>query len=108
MWIEDLIFRAQVRCGIAMAREAPAHVERLRLPSQRHVADWTVTLGASDTLGNVNAMVEVDIIGKGVDSRPMDRRVLCETLTIGREHRGVRPDLRMAGHADSGRRHPGI
>src|SRR6185312_9725497 len=36
---------------------------------------------------------------------PADRDVVGETLTVGRQHGGVGPDLRMAGHADRRGRH---
>src|SRR4051812_25116474 len=39
---ENLIARAQVRGWIVVAIEAPAHVERLRLPHERHAIDPSV------------------------------------------------------------------
>src|ERR1051325_11289265 len=60
--IEHILPGTQVGRGIAMTGEAPAHVERACLPGHRHVADRTMTLGTSDALGDVDAVVEEDVI----------------------------------------------
>ena len=100
MRIEDIFFGTQMRGWIAMAGEAPAHVERLSFPCERHVADRTMTFGASDAFCDVDAVVEVDIVRECVDSGPADRLVLRQALPVMTQHRRIGPDLRMAGHAD--------
>ena len=40
--VEDGLRRAQVRLGIAVAVEAPLHVQRLVAPGERHLVDRPV------------------------------------------------------------------
>lgn len=108
MGIEDFLPGAEVRRGIAMARKTPAHMKRLCLPGHRHVADRAMACRASDALGDMDAMIEVNVIGQCVDARPADRNILSQALTVWREHRSVRPDLRVASHADCGGGHSRI
>ena len=66
-----------------MAVETPPHGERRRLKHQRHCPDGTMTCGAADTLGDMNAVVEVNIAGQAVDAFPMDRDRVHEALAHG-------------------------
>ena len=93
-----------MRRWIAVAGEAPAHMERRRFPGQRHVANRPMTLGAADALGNVDAVVEIDVIGQGVDCGPTQRLALGQALAHRCEDFGIGPDLRVASHAGMGRR----
>src|SRR5690242_2685900 len=67
-----------------------------------------MTLGAADTLGDVDAVIEENVVRQRVDPRPADRDVVGQALTVGRQHRGIGPDLGMAGHADRRGRHSRI
>ncbi len=97
------------RCGRSMvAIQAPAHVERLGLARHRHGANRAVALGAADAFGDMDAVVEKDVVGERIDARPPDILVLGQALAHRRQHRRRGPELRMAGHAGLGRRHAGI
>jgi hypothetical protein len=79
----------------------------LRLTHQRHVIDRAVTGRATDALGDVDRVIEIDVVGQLVDLAPVDRPVFGETRAHRREHRGLRVKLRMTGHAGVRRRHAG-
>src|SRR5207302_10550281 len=83
-------------------------VKRCGLPGQRRLAEWPVAVGATDTLCYVDAVVEVDVVGQGIDAGPAQRLALGEALPHRRQHLRVGPDLRMTGHAGMGRRDTGV
>ncbi len=83
-----------------MAVEAEFHFESLGPVRQWHPVDPSVTLDAGDPFGNVNVMAEIHIVGNAGDTMPVEWPVLGEALPDGRKDLGVRPDLRMAGHAN--------
>jgi len=53
-----------------MTFEAPAHGQRRRLPHQRHAINRPMARGATDALGDMNRMVEIDVVGQLVDLVP--------------------------------------
>ena len=87
-----------------MTVETPIHVERVFPPRQRHPVDPTVTGRTSDSLVNVNTVIEIDETGEIVHARPLNRPIRPKTFAHRLEHRTVGPDLRMAIHAGLGRR----
>ena len=91
--------RAQVRRGVAMAVEAPLHLQRLRAPLERHLVDAPVALDAGHALGDVHAVVEVDEVGQHVHALPGDRLVARRALVQLREQRLVAVELRVAAEA---------
>jgi hypothetical protein len=90
-----------------MTFEAPFHIQRRHLISQRHQIDSPVTSRTPDAFVHVNAVIEIDKIGKVVNSRPLDRLARAPALSDRFQIRAVCPDLRMAIHAGPGRRNPG-
>ena len=101
---EDGVARPQVLLGRAMAIEAPGHLERRVLRHERHPVDAPVAGLAPDSLGDVDRVVEVDVVGQVVDLDPLDRSAgppaLPDRLELGR----LVPDLGVAVHARLGRR----
>ena len=63
---------------------------------------------AADALLHVNAVIEVDVIGKIVNLGPADRFVGLEAVTDRLERGAVDPDLRVAVHAGLGWRDHGM
>jgi hypothetical protein len=61
--IKHLIARAEILAGIAMAAQAPFHLQTFLLVHQRHLVDRPVTGVTADALGDVNAVIEIDEIG---------------------------------------------
>ena len=96
--------RTHVLLRRAMAVEAPLHFER-RL---RHMSGiWSTRpwqVDAADALGDVDAVVEVDVIGQVVDAVPLDAACPLRKLLATGASIGCRPDLRVAVHARRGRR----
>src|SRR5262249_10523604 len=105
-WIEHGGTLPQIGDGIAVTIEAPSHRQRLGLAHQRHAADGTMTRRAADPLGNMNRMIEIDIIGKDIDALPVDGPILRETRAHRLQHLSLRIELRVAGHASLGRGTP--
>ena len=89
-----------------MAVHAPIHLQRALLPGERHLVDAPVAGGAADPFAHVDAVIEVDEFRQIVDARPLHWLARLEALAHRREHRAVRPDLRVAVHARLGRREP--
>ena len=105
IWIEDFRFRAHIFCRLAVAIQAPGHVESLGAPRQRHLRDLAMARRAANALGDVDAVVEINEVGHGIHTRPRNGDIIAITCVHRREHRGVRPNLRMAHHASLRRRH---
>ena len=72
---EDLVARAQVLLRRAVAVEAPGHLEGRVLRDERHLVDAAVAGLAADALGDVDRVVEVDVVRQVVDLDPLDRLV---------------------------------
>ena len=105
--IKDLVSRADVLGGIAMAIEAPLHIQRFGFPHQGHLIYLTVARLAANALVDVDAVVEIGEVGQVVDAIPLDGYVVAETGAHGFEDGRFGPDLRVAGHAGFGRGNAG-
>ena len=86
-----------------MASQAPLHLQGFRLVHQRHLVDRAVTGVAADTLGDVNAVIEINEVRELVDARPLQRFAGAIAGADGLKQLSVRPDLRVAVHARLGR-----
>src|SRR5262245_19914255 len=91
--VENLLARADIAHGLAVAAEAPLHRHRLGLIDARHLIDPPVAGGASYTLRHMDAVVEVDEVAQIVDAVPLDRHAGGIAVADGRKHRGLSPDL---------------
>lgn len=98
-WVEHLGGNSQIRRGVAMTVETPPHGQRCRLSYQRHGGDIPVARAAADAFGDVDRVIEVDVIRQAVDPVPVDRPPPRQTFADGREQRRLGVKLRMAGHA---------
>lgn len=100
LWPDEL-FR------IAMTLEAPFHIERRYLISQRHQVNAPVTGRAAHALVHVNAVIEIGEVGQVVHPGPLDRLTGAPAFADRLEVRAVPPDLRVAIHAGLRRRYTG-
>jgi len=105
--VKDLIAWAEILTGIAMAAQAPLHLQRFRLVHQGHLVDRTVAGVAADALGHVNAVIEINEVGELVHAGPLQRFAGAVAGADGLKELGVGPDLRVAVHARLGRRNSG-
>src|SRR5579863_538999 len=105
--VEYLITRAEIVLRSAMASEAPLHLQRFLLIHQRHRVDRAVAGIAADAFGDVNAVIEINEIGKLVDARPLQRLAGTVAGAHRFEQLGIGPDLRVAIHAGLGWRNTG-
>jgi hypothetical protein len=102
--VENLVARSDEALRLAMTLNAPFHVERRYLICERHQVNSSVTRRAADSFIHVNAVIEIDEVGKIVDTRPFDRLARAPALTNRFEVRAIGPDLRVAVHASLRRR----
>src|SRR5262249_20391688 len=100
LWPDEL-FR------VAMALQAPLHIQRRNLIGQRHQVDSPMTRRTPNALVHVNAVIEINEVWKVVHSRPLDRLARAPALADRFEIGTVRPDLQVAIHAGLGRRDAG-
>ena len=87
-----------------MTIEAKLHGQCLCLVGKRHRIDGAMAAFAPNALGDVDAVIEIDVIRKIGHAMPRNRLVVGQAFAYRRERRGIGPDLRMAGHAGIGRR----
>ncbi len=105
--IEYLGLRPDKLLRVAVARDAPFHLQRVFLINGGHVVDLAVTRRAPDALCDVNAVIEIREFGQVVNAFPLDRFVVAEAGPHRLKIRAVGPDLAVAVHAGLRRRHPG-
>ena len=106
--LEHLALWPDEHLGLAMTLEAPLHLKRRRLISQRHQVDSPVTSGASYALVYVNAVIEINEVGQIVNARPLDGVTCAPALSYWFQIRAVRPNLRVAIHTSLRRRNSRI
>ena len=105
--VKDLVARADVLGGIAVAIEAPLHIQGFGFPHQGHLIDLAVARLAANALVDVDAVIEIGEVGQVVDAIPLDGHVVAEAGAHGFEDGRFGPDLRVAGHAGFGRGNAG-
>jgi hypothetical protein len=114
--VEDLIARAKVIFGIAMALQTPAHLQAGGLKHQRHLIHAAVAGGAADAFIDVDIVGEIDEIRQIVHARPVNGNLIPPAFSHRFEKLGIGPDAGMASHAslgggkprESGIRHRGM
>src|SRR5713226_8276185 len=104
---EDLALGPDELLRVAMTLEAPFHVERSNLISQRHEVNATVTGRAANTLVHVNAVIEISEVREVVHPGPLDRLTRSPALADRLQVWTIRPDLRVAIHAGLSRGYAG-
>jgi hypothetical protein len=75
----DGFARPHVFLGLAMAAQAPLHLERDRLPRERHAVHPPVAAFAADPLIDVDAVIEIHEIGQIVHGIEAPVRKLART-----------------------------
>ena len=98
---------AEARRGIAVALEAPLHGQRRVLVHLDHLIDAAVAGLATDGRVHVRLVVEVDVVGKIGDARPVHRLVLRERFADRQQRLGLLLHRRVTVHAGFRRRNTG-
>ena len=91
-----------------MAVETPAHRERFGLHDTRHGTDVPVAAFTADTVGYVNGVIEIYVVGEIVDATPIERRPREIAIAHAIEEWAMSPDLRVTAHALAARRNAGV
>ena len=97
--VENVLLGPDVALRMLMAIDAPTHVESVLPPRDRHLSKLPMARGTTDPFADMNAVIEIHKVGKRVYPVPHDRFACAVTGAHRLQHRGVRPQLRMAGHA---------
>ena len=98
--VKNVLFRLpQGLLRIFVAIQTPFHQQGRGLKHQRHLIDRAVARRAADAFIDVNAVVEIDKIGKPVDFHPLDRLIGAIAFANGFEVRSVGIQNGMAVHA---------
>ena len=103
--IENFVLRTHKFFRVAMTTQTPFHLQRRSLVSNRHLIDATVARRTTDAFVHMNAVIEICVVRKVVNSDPLDWFAGAEALANFIEIRAVRPNLLMAIHAGRGCRH---
>ena len=82
-----------------MTVETPSHAERLLLFDHFHLTQVAMTGGASDAFGDMNAVIEIGIIGKFVHFYPLHRLAGGVAFTNRKEFLALWKNERVAVHA---------
>ncbi len=90
-----------------MALQAPLHLERLRLPHQRHAVHPAMTGNTPNALMQMNTVVEVDKIWQVMHARPHQRLPRTQTLPHGGKKGTFCPDTGVSVHTGFSGRDPG-
>ena len=105
--VENLVAGAQNRFRVAMTIEAPLHQQGRSLKHQRHLVDLAVARRATHAFVDVNAVVEIDIVGQAMHANPFDGFISAITFAHRFQVAGAIEQHGMAIHARLGRRNPG-
>jgi len=97
--VEYLVSRANVLCWVAMAIQTPLHVQRRILKYQRHFIYRPVTGGAANSFVDMNAVVEVNVVGQPVNFNPFDGLIRAVAFAHRFQVRGIVEQHRVAIHA---------
>src|SRR5258708_980455 len=81
---------------IAVTIETPTHVQWLCLGRECHAAEVAVTGRAGDAPGDVNAVVEIDVVGETGNAGPADRLPGGGALHNRGQHGSVLEELAVA------------
>ncbi len=104
----DELTRADKFLGFPVALNAPPHLHRRALVHEGHLIDAAVARFTTNTLFHVDAVVEVDVVGKIVNFGPLNGLIGTVALADRFQRGAVDPDLRVAVHAGLGGRHHGM
>src|SRR6185437_372049 len=71
--IENFFFGPQELLRLAMAIQAPFHLQRVLFVHERHLVHRAMTTETADSLGDMNAVIEIDIVRQIMHAVPLDR-----------------------------------
>ena len=97
--IENLISRAQILFGIAVAVQAPLHSQWRSLEHQRHLVNRTVASRATNAFIDVNAVIEIDVVRQAMHAHPLNGLIGAITFANWLEISDVIEEHGMAIHA---------
>ena len=97
--VEDLVLRANVLFWIAVAVKAPLHGQGRGLKDKGHLVDGAVARRAADSLVDVNAVIEIDVVSEAVNPDPLNRFIGFEAVADGFEIIDIVEENGVAIHA---------
>jgi hypothetical protein len=104
---EHQLARADEPAGVAMALQAPFHVERRFAIHKRHPVDIAMARYAAHALAHMDAVIEAGEVGEVVHAVPYERLAAAKARPHRSENRAFRPQVAVAVHAGLRGRDPG-
>ena len=101
--VVDLRGGTKILGRIAMAVQAPLHLQRVLLIHQRHLVHAAMTAGAANALVHMDRVIEVHIIRQIMHLDPEDRLARRPAIAHRSQQVGIRPDLRVTVDTGLGR-----
>ena len=107
MHVENLLPRTQEFFRLAMAVQAPFHLQGVFLVHERHRIHLAVTAVTAHALVDVDTVIEVNKIGEIMHARPLQGLAAGEAEADRSEHGRICPYLRVTVHTSLGGRDSG-
>src|SRR5208337_802063 len=105
---ENLVLGAKVWLRIAVAIQAPAHRERRSLKDKGHLVDRAMAGRAANPLVDVDAVIEINVVGQAMHFNPLNGLVRAVAFPNGFQITDVVEENGMAIHARLGGRNARI
>src|SRR5579859_600452 len=97
--IEHFLFGPQELFRLAMAVQAPLHLQGILLVHERHLVDRSMTTGAANAFVYMDAVIEIHEVRQIVDPCPLQRLARAEAGANRLQQGGICPYLGMTIHA---------
>src|SRR5437588_2320582 len=97
--VEDLLFGPEKLFRLAMAVQAPLHLQGILLVHEGHLIDRAMAAIAANALVYMNAVIEIHEVRKIVDACPLQRLACAEAGADRLQQGGICPYLGVTIHA---------
>src|SRR5207244_8676445 len=105
--VVNLRLRSNEPLRRAMTIEAPFHVKRIHAPHDRHLIDMAMAGGTTESLCDMDTVIEINVIGQIVHTGPFQWHIGGQALTDGCQDRRIVKNLRMTSHTGFAGGHAG-
>ena len=105
--VVNLLLRPNESLRRTVTLETPFHVKRIHPPRDRHLIDAAMAGGTTQSLCDMNAVIEINVIGQIVYAGPFQRHIGSKAFPHRFQDGRIVKDLRMASHASFAGGHTG-
>ena len=97
--VVNLLLRPNESLRRAVTFETPFHIKCIHPPRDRHLIDTAMAGGTAESLCDMDAVIEINVIGQIVHTGPFQGHIRGKTFPHRREDRRIVKNLRMTSHA---------